>query len=275
MRALAGPRRGVRGPPSGRCTSSAPAASPSAGPGRRWSPTRRGRCTCGCSRRIPRTWRLRSAAGRGRARNQEGAGASVVPGAHRRPPGLPDPDLAAPGRPLRPLIRSVQEEVRRRPSPAAVSRRGAPSAPPPSPPQRRPYRPRLQGRRPLPGPVRAQGDLPRRARDAGADGPPRGARRGAAPQGGADSGSLHMTVQTAVLIETLVALGAEVRWASCNIFSTQDHAARRLPRPGFRSSPGRGRRWRSTGGAPSRPSPGPDTTAPTCSWTTGATPRCW
>jgi len=38
-------------------------------------------------------------------------------------------------------------------------------------------------------------------------------------------GSLHMTIQTAVLIETLVALGAEVRWASCNIFSTQDHAA--------------------------------------------------
>src|SRR5204863_9319681 len=39
------------------------------------------------------------------------------------------------------------------------------------------------------------------------------------------SGSLHMTIQTAVLIETLVALGAEVRWASCNIFSTQDDAA--------------------------------------------------
>src|SRR5947207_10805586 len=39
------------------------------------------------------------------------------------------------------------------------------------------------------------------------------------------SGSLHMTIQTAVLIETLKALGAEVRWASCNIFSTQDHAA--------------------------------------------------
>src|SRR3954452_15026435 len=39
------------------------------------------------------------------------------------------------------------------------------------------------------------------------------------------TGSLHMTVQTAVLIETLTALGAEVRWASCNIFSTQDHAA--------------------------------------------------
>ena len=39
------------------------------------------------------------------------------------------------------------------------------------------------------------------------------------------SGSLHMTIQTAVLIETLTALGAKVRWASCNIFSTQDHAA--------------------------------------------------
>ena len=49
---------------------------------------------------------------------------------------------------------------------------------------------------------------------------------GAQPLRGARiSGSLHMTVQTAVLIETLVALGAEVRWASCNIFSTQDHAA--------------------------------------------------
>jgi adenosylhomocysteinase len=50
----------------------------------------------------------------------------------------------------------------------------------------------------------------------GADAPLAGARI---------TGSLHMTVQTAVLIETLVALGAEVRWASCNIFSTQDHAA--------------------------------------------------
>src|SRR5438876_11438975 len=41
-------------------------------------------------------------------------------------------------------------------------------------------------------------------------------------------GSLHMTIQTAVLAETLRALGAEVRWASCNIFSTQDHAAAAL-----------------------------------------------
>jgi len=46
------------------------------------------------------------------------------------------------------------------------------------------------------------------------------------------SGSLHMTIQTAVLIETLRALGAEVRWASCNIFSTQDHAAAAIARGG-------------------------------------------
>ena len=46
------------------------------------------------------------------------------------------------------------------------------------------------------------------------------------------SGSLHMTVQTAVLIETLAALGAEVRWASCNIFSTQDHAAAAIAETG-------------------------------------------
>lgn len=46
------------------------------------------------------------------------------------------------------------------------------------------------------------------------------------------SGSLHMTIQTAVLIETLVELGAEVRWASCNIFSTQDHAAAAIAKTG-------------------------------------------
>ena len=47
------------------------------------------------------------------------------------------------------------------------------------------------------------------------------------------SGSLHMTVQTAVLIETLVCLGAQVRWASCNIFSTQDHAAAAIAKAGI------------------------------------------
>src|SRR5919206_786095 len=50
--------------------------------------------------------------------------------------------------------------------------------------------------------------------------------KGQKPLAGAKvMGSLHMTVQTAVLIETLVELGADVRWVSCNIFSTQDHAA--------------------------------------------------
>ncbi|UQZ90165.1 adenosylhomocysteinase [Deltaproteobacteria bacterium Smac51] len=47
------------------------------------------------------------------------------------------------------------------------------------------------------------------------------------------AGSLHMTIQTAVLMETLVALGAELRWASCNIFSTQDHAAAAMVRAGI------------------------------------------
>ena len=47
------------------------------------------------------------------------------------------------------------------------------------------------------------------------------------------TGSLHMTIQTAVLIETLAALGAEVRWASCNIFCTQDHAAAAIAAAGI------------------------------------------
>src|SRR5215216_3751896 len=47
------------------------------------------------------------------------------------------------------------------------------------------------------------------------------------------TGSLHMTVQTAVLIETLTSLGAEVRWVSCNIFSTQDHAAAAIAEAGI------------------------------------------
>src|SRR3954462_491996 len=46
------------------------------------------------------------------------------------------------------------------------------------------------------------------------------------------TGSLHMTIQTAVLIETLQELGADVRWASCNIFSTQDHAAAAIAQAG-------------------------------------------
>ena len=86
-------------------------------------------------------------------------------------------------------------------------------------------------------------------------------------------GSLHMTIQTAVLIETLTTLGADVRWVSCNIFSTQDHAAAaavvaaptaRPRRPAAcPSTPGRARASRSTGGAPSRPCAGRTATAPT------------
>merc|ERR1719146_509757 len=49
------------------------------------------------------------------------------------------------------------------------------------------------------------------------------------------SGSLHMTIQTAVLIETLAELGAKVRWCSCNIFSTQDHAAAAIAKAGTAS----------------------------------------
>ena len=63
-------------------------------------------------------------------------------------------------------------------------------------------------------------------------------------------GCIHMTIQTAVLIETLVHLGAEVRWSSCNIFSTQDHAAaaadRRRARDGL---PCGSRRRRRRGGS--------------------------
>ena len=61
----------------------------------------------------------------------------------------------------------------------------------------------------------------------------REAQKGARPLAGARvAGSLHMTIQTAVLIETLRELGAEVRWASCNIFSTQDHAAAAIAESG-------------------------------------------
>jgi hypothetical protein len=80
------------------------------------------------------------------------------------------------------------------------------------------------------------------------------------------TGSLHMTIQTAMLIETLEILGADVRWASCNIFSTQDHAAAAIAKAGKTAvfawkaetpfSPGKRRLSRITGGVPSRPLPG-------------------
>ena len=98
---------------------------------------------------------------------------------------------------------------------------------------------------------------------------PQASTRASKPLAGARiMGSLHMTIQTAVLIETLAELGADVRWVSCNIFSTQDHAAaavvvgrpetaaRRRIRRACRCSRGRARRSTSTGGARTRRSSG-------------------
>ena len=62
-------------------------------------------------------------------------------------------------------------------------------------------------------------------------------------------GCLHMTIQTAVLIETLVHLGATVRWSSCNIFSTQDHAAAAIAKKAFLFLPGKVKLRRNIGGA--------------------------
>ena len=66
-----------------------------------------------------------------------------------------------------------------------------------------------------------------------------------------------MTIQTAVLIETLQALGAEVRWASCNIFSTQDHAAAAIAATGTPVFASRANRWTTTGTTPTASSSGP------------------
>ena len=71
------------------------------------------------------------------------------------------------------------------------------------------------------------------------------------------SGSLHMTIQTAVLIETLKALGADVRWASCNIFSTQDHAAAAIAATGTPVMRSKARAFPNTGPIPTRFSSGP------------------
>ena len=67
-------------------------------------------------------------------------------------------------------------------------------------------------------------------------------------------GCIHMTIQTGVLIETLLALGAEVRWSSCNIFSTQDHAAAAVAARVSPYLPGKVRPKKSMSGASSRPS---------------------
>jgi len=76
------------------------------------------------------------------------------------------------------------------------------------------------------------------------------------------SGSLHMTIQTGVLIETLAELGAQVRWCSCNIFSTQDHAAAAIVAAKTSAVYAwKARPSRSTGGAPTSASSGPMTMA--------------
>lgn len=67
-------------------------------------------------------------------------------------------------------------------------------------------------------------------------------------------GCLHMTIQTAVLIETLQALGAEVRWSSCNIFSTQDHAAAAIAATGTPVFAWKAKPKKSMNGASPRPS---------------------
>ena len=100
-------------------------------------------------------------------------------------------------------------------------------------------------------------------------------------QGARIMGSLHMTVQTAVLIETLVELGADVRWVSCNIFSTQDHAAaavvigrRHAERPqGVPVFAYKGETLEEYWDYTSRALRWPDGSGPTCSWTTAAMRR--
>ena len=66
------------------------------------------------------------------------------------------------------------------------------------------------------------------------------------------TGSLHMTIETAILIETLKDLGADVRWASCNIFSTQDEAALQLPKLILLFLHGKAKLWKNIGIAPSK-----------------------
>jgi hypothetical protein len=76
------------------------------------------------------------------------------------------------------------------------------------------------------------------------------------------AGSLHMTIQTGVLIETLKALGADVRWASCNIYSTQDHAAAAIAAAGTPVFAIKGESLRNTGTTPTRSSSGPTAATP-------------
>ena len=92
------------------------------------------------------------------------------------------------------------------------------------------------------------------------------------------TGSLHMTIQTAVLIETLEALGAQVRWASCNIFSTQDHAAAAIAANGTPVFAIKGESladyWDYTHRIFEFGAEGTAGEGPNMIWTTAATPPC-
>ena len=77
------------------------------------------------------------------------------------------------------------------------------------------------------------------------------------------AGSLHMTIQTAVLIETLKALGADIRWASCNIYSTQDHAAAAIAATAIPVFAYKGESSRNIGTTPTESSNGATAARPT------------
>jgi adenosylhomocysteinase len=85
-------------------------------------------------------------------------------------------------------------------------------------------------------------------------------------------GSLHMTIQTAVLIETLKELGADVRWCSCNIFSTQDHAAAAIAKAGIPVFAWKGETLQEYWWCTEQALTWPDGKAPSSSSTTAATP---
>src|SRR6188768_3838275 len=89
------------------------------------------------------------------------------------------------------------------------------------------------------------------------------------------AGSLHMTIQTAVLIETLAALGADIRWASCNLYSTQDHAAAAIAARGIPVFAYKGENLKNTGTTHAEFWNGASQARKNSSWMTVAMPRCW
>ena len=135
---------------------------------------------------------------------------------------------------------------------------------------------RLQSRRHLAGRLGPQGNRHRRARNARPDVDPQEVRRRTSrSQGVRVTGSLHMTIQTAVLIETLVDLGADVRWATLqHLLDAGPRRRRDRRRPACRSSPGRASRSKNTGVHAARRSAIPAARARNWSSMTAATSRC-